>query len=185
MTTRIVRTGVSSGNVMRGAIVGLVGGLLAAGAMSVVHRILSDLDPKAEAPSPKPEDPTVQVARAATGLAGYPLAERQKPSAGAVVHYAFGAVVGAVYGAVAEIAPMVTTAFGVPFGIGVWLGAHIVAVPAMGLSDPPTRQPVGKETEEFGLHVVYGAVTEIVRRKLWRSLDGSCSVWSSESSRSS
>ena len=168
MTTRIVSAGVGSGNVVRGAIVGLVGGLLAAGVMSVAHRILSDLDPKAEAPSPKPEDPTVKVARAATGLAGYTLAEHQKPRAGAAVHYAFGAVVGAVYGAVAEIAPIVTTAFGVPFGIGVWFGAHVVAVPAMGLSDPPTRQPVGKEAEEFGLHVVYGAVTEIVRRLLQR-----------------
>jgi uncharacterized membrane protein YagU involved in acid resistance len=166
MTTRIVSTGVSRSGVVRGAIVGLVGGLLAAGAMSVAHRILSDLDPKAESPSPKPEDPTVTVARAATGLAGYTLAEHQKPRAGAAVHYAFGAVVGAVYGAVAEIAPIVTTAFGVPFGIGVWFGAHVVVVPAMGLSDPPTRQPVGKEAEEFGLHVVYGAVTEIVRRLL-------------------
>jgi uncharacterized membrane protein YagU involved in acid resistance len=185
MTTRIVSIGVSSGNVVRGAIVGLVGGLLAAGVMSVAHRILSDLDPKAEAPSPKAEDPTVKVARAATGLAGYTLAEHQKPRAGAAVHYAFGAVVGAVYGAVAESAPIVTTAFGVPFGIGVWFGAHVVAVPAMGLSDPPTRQPVAKEAEEFGLHVVYGAVTELVRRKLWPYLDGSCSAWSSESSRSS
>ena len=166
MTTRIVSTGVSRSGVVRGAIVGLVGGLLAAGAMSVAHRILSDLDRKAEAPSPKPEDPTVTVARAATGLAGYTLAEHQKPRVGAAVHYAFGAVVGAVYGAVAEIAPIVTTAFGVPFGIGVWFGAHVVVVPAMGLSDPPTRQPVGKEAEEFGLHAVYGAVTEIVRRLL-------------------
>ena len=156
----------SRSGVARGAIAGLVGGLLAAGAMSVAHRILSDLDRKAEAPSPKPEDPTVTVARAATGLAGYTLAEHQKPRVGAAVHYAFGAVVGAVYGAVAEIAPIVTTAFGVPFGIGVWFGAHVVVVPAMGLSDPPTRQPVGKEAEEFGLHVVYGAVTEIVRRLL-------------------
>ena len=156
----------SRSGVARGAIAGLVGGLLAAGAMSVAHRILSDLDRKAEAPSPKPEDPTVTVARAATGLAGYTLAEHQKPRAGAAVHYAFGAVVGAVYGAVAEIAPIVTTAFGVPFGIGVWFGAHVVVVPAMGLSDPPTRQPVGKEAEEFGLHAVYGAVTEIVRRLL-------------------
>ena len=166
MTTRIVSTGVSRSSVVRGAIAGLVGGLLAAGAMRVAHRILSDLDPKAEAPSPKPEDPTVTVARAATGLAGYTLAEHQKPRAGAAVHYAFGAVVGAVYGAVAELAPIVTTAFGVPFGIGVWFGAHVVVVPAMGLSDPPTRQPVGNEAEEFGLHVVYVAVTEIVRRLL-------------------
>ena len=96
MTTRIVSPGAGSGNVVRGAIVGLVGGWLAAGAMSVAHRILNDLDPRAEAPSAKPEDPTVKVARAAADLAGYTLAEHQKPRAGVVVHYAFGAIVGAV-----------------------------------------------------------------------------------------
>ena len=169
MTTSIGSSGVlSKRNVAHGAIVGLVGGLLAAGAMSLAHRIVSDLDPKAEAPSPKSEDPTIKVARAATRLAGYTLTEHQKPRAGAAVHYAFGAVVGAAYGAAAELVPMVTTAFGVPFGVAVWLGAHVVAVPAMGLTEPPTQQPVGKEAEEFGLHVVYGTVTEIVRRLLQR-----------------
>jgi putative membrane protein len=151
--------------IARGAVVGLVAGLLAAGAMSLAHRALREAD-RQPAGSDKPEDPTVVVARAAARLAGSALDEREKSRAGAAVHYAFGAAVGALYGAAAEVVPRVTTAFGVPFGIAVWLVAHVVAVPAMGLSEPPTRQPIGQEAEELGLHVVYGSATEFVRRLL-------------------
>jgi uncharacterized membrane protein YagU involved in acid resistance len=94
------------------------------------------------------------------------LPEDKKPLAATLVHYAFGGVVGAVYGGVAEIVPRVTTGLGVPFGIAVWLGAHVVTVPALGLAEPPARRPLGKEAPEFLLHVVYGAVTEAVRRLL-------------------
>jgi putative membrane protein len=159
----------NSVDVARGAVVGLVGGLLAAGAMSIAHRILADLSPPAQSPpSGEVEDSTVKVASAATRLVGYRLGEDQKGLAGSVVHYAFGAGVGAVYGAAAEVVPRVTTAFGLPFGAAVWLGAHVVAVPALGLAEPPTRQPIGKEAKEFGLHLVYGAVTDLVRRLLRR-----------------
>jgi putative membrane protein len=156
----------SGRTVAHGAMLGLVGGLLAAGAMSLAHRILSGSESKATVPTPKSEDPTIKVARAVTRLAGFPLPEHQKPLAGAAVHYTFGALVGALYGAAAELVPVVTRTFGVPFGIAVWIGAHVVAVPAMGLTEPPSRQPIGKEAEELGLHAVYGTVTEMVRRLL-------------------
>jgi len=41
-------------------------------------------------------------------------------------------------------------------------------VPALGLAESPTRQPLGKEAEEFGLHLLYGSVTELGRRLLRR-----------------
>jgi len=75
-------------------------------------------------------------------------------------------VVGALYGAAAAIVPRVTTAFGLPFGVAVWLGAHVIVVPALGLADSPVRQPIPKEAEEFALHLAYGSVTELVRRLL-------------------
>jgi len=156
-----------SGDVARGAMVGLVGGLLAAGAMSVVHRILAAPSRKARESPPSPaEDPTVKVASAATRLAGYRLAEDQKAPGGSVVHYGFGALVGAVHGAAAEIVAIVCSAVGLPFGAAVWLGAHVIAVPALGLAESPLRQPVGKEAGELGLHFVYGSVAELVRRFL-------------------
>ena len=130
-----------------------------------MHAVLATGDPGGGRPTP-PEDPTVKVASAATRLVGYRLGEAEKAPAGSVVHYAFGAVIGAVYGAAAEIVPIVSTAFGLPFGATVWLGAHVVVVPALGLTESPLRQPATKEAEEFGLHLVYGAITELVRRLL-------------------
>src|SRR2546428_810438 len=79
---------------------------------------------------------------------------------------AVGALVGAVYGAVAEIVPRATAAAGLPFGVAIWLGAHVIAVPALDLAEPPIRRPVDKEAEEFGLHLIYGMTTELVRRLL-------------------
>ena len=159
----------NTGNVARGAVLGLVSGLLAAGAMSLVHRILDDLIPDTPVPaSTEPEDATVKVASAVASVAGYRLRDDQKARAGSAVHYAFGAAVGALYGAAAEMVPRVTMAIGLPFGVAVWLGAHVVAVPALGLAESPTRQPVAKEGEEFALHLVYGSATELARRLLRR-----------------
>lgn len=129
-----------------------------------MHTVLADGDH--EAGQSKPDDATVKVAAAATNLVGYRLGEAEKAPAGSVVHYAFGAVIGAVYGAAAEIVPVVSRAFGLPFGAAVWLGAHVVTVPAFGLAESLVRQPVAKEAEEFGLHLVYGTITELVRRLL-------------------
>src|SRR5215831_15053810 len=74
-----------SADIGRGAAAGLLGGLLAAGAMSLAHQLLAEPSPEAQAAkSAGPEDPTIKVV-----------------SAGSIVHYAFGAVVGALYVAVA------------------------------------------------------------------------------------
>ena len=71
-----------------------------------------------------------------------------------------------MYGAVAELVPRVSTGLGVPFGLAVWLGAHVITVPALGLAESPARRPLSKEAPELGLHVVYGAVAELARRVL-------------------
>jgi putative membrane protein len=74
----------------------------------------------------------------------------------------FGAPVGTAF----EIAPIVTRAVGLPFGAAVWLGAQVVAVPALGLAEPPTRRAPRTEAEEFGMPLLYGLVTALVRRLL-------------------
>src|SRR5437867_9505735 len=110
----------ASRSMWRGAVAGLVGGLLAAGAMSLAHQLL----PKPTAPADEGEDATVKTADAVTRrVAGRPLPETKKPMASQLVHYAFGGGVGAFYGGLAELAPRVTAGFGVPFGLAVWLGA--------------------------------------------------------------
>ena len=158
--------------IWRGILAGLVGGLIAAGAMSVAHKGLVAITSGSRPPDHAQEDDaTVKVADGiARWLLRRPLTEDEKPGAGESVHYAFGASVGAVYGGVASVAPRVTVARGLPFGLAVWLGAHVVVVPALGLAPPPTRQPPSKEAVELVLHLVYGAVTELVRRVVRQAL---------------
>ena len=162
-------------DIVRGTIAGLVGGIIAAGAMSVVHKGLVGITAGTRPPAPnmnqqQDDDATVKVADGVMRwLLHRRLPEDRKPLAGHLVHYAFGGGVGALYGGVATVAPRVTAALGLPFGIAVWLGAHVITVPALGLAPLPTRQPPSKEAIEFALHLVYGAVTETVRRLVRRA----------------
>ncbi len=109
-------------------------------------------------------DSTVLTAQAlARVLLRRELTEEEKKLGGNVVHYGFGAKVGAVYGALAEVAS-VNAGFGLPFGAAVWLGAHEIVVPALGLSKSPAEYPLKDHAAELAAHLVYGATTEAVRR---------------------
>jgi uncharacterized membrane protein YagU involved in acid resistance len=157
-------------SVWGGMVAGLVGGVIAAGAMSVLHTGLTALGFAARPQEPdteqrEEEDATVKVADGiARWLLQRPLPEDRKPLAGTLVHYAFGAGLGAFYGAVAAVVPRITVAVGLPFGLAVWLGAHVITVPALGLAPPPIRRPRSNEGVELLLHLAYGAVTESVLR---------------------
>ena len=161
--------------ILRGVVAGLVAGVVGAGAMSIVHKgitaITSGTPPPAAAGQEQDEDATVKVADGIMrGLLHRPLPDDKKPLAGTIVHYAFGAGVGGLYGGLATVIPRITVGLGLPFGAAVWLGAHVIMVPALGLAAPPTRQPPLKEALEFALHLVYGAVTELARRLIRRAL---------------
>lgn len=115
---------------VRGALVGLFAGLLAAGAMSLAYRGVEQMLPKPAAPAAQqPEDATVKVASAILGIAGRTLTEDEKPRAGTIVHYAFGASVGAVYGALAEIAPHAASSLSTRHRYAHWAGSPTVFAP--------------------------------------------------------
>jgi uncharacterized membrane protein YagU involved in acid resistance len=52
------------------------------------------------------------------------------------------------------------------FGAAIWLDAHVIAVPALGLSEPVTNSPMSSEAREFGAHLVYGTVSEGLRHAM-------------------
>jgi hypothetical protein len=105
-------------------------------------------------------------------LFGLELAEREeKEIAGAVVHYAFGVATGGLYGAMADLKPATTAGAGLPFGVAVWLIADEIIVPALGLSEPPTKISLSTHAYSIASHLVYGLTTEVVRREVRRALD--------------
>jgi hypothetical protein len=86
------------------------------------------------------QPPTMHAAALAQGLLHYAPTDREKQGLGHVLSYTVGTATGALYGALAEALPVLTTARGVPFGVAVWLLADEPAVPALGLSKPPPNK---------------------------------------------
>ena len=52
------------------------------------------------------------------------------------------------------------------YGTAVWAVADELLVPAMGLSDPPTRTPLRRHLYVLVGHWAYGAMLELVQRAL-------------------
>lgn len=155
-------------NAWKGLLAGAVGGLAGSFAMGQFHSLLSS---HSETPSPQgKEDSTVLAASAISRtIFDHKLTAREEKIAAPAVHYAFGTSMGAIYGTLGEWDHLVHAGWGVPLGAALWLGAHVTAVPALDLSDPITQSTPAQEAAEFGAHIVYGVVTESVRRLLRRS----------------
>jgi putative membrane protein len=90
--------------------------------------------------------------------------ERQK--AGPVVHYAFGAIMGGLYGGLAEICPEVKSGLGATFGTALFTGADLIAVPVLKLGPALDEQPKRAQASPLAAHVIYGLSTEIVRKAI-------------------
>jgi hypothetical protein len=98
------------------------------------------------------------------GVFDQELTKPEKEAAGVAFHYAMGGASGAIYGALAEVAPEVKAGVGMPFGAAVWLIADEGIVPAAGLSKSPAEYPPSVHLYAFASHLVYGLTTELVRR---------------------
>lgn len=112
------------------------------------------------------EDATMKAADAivSTVTGGQHLSFEEKQKGGPIVHYAFGALMGGLYGGLAEYAPAARTGFGTVFASILFAGADLVAVPALDLSGSSSDAPVSSLATPFAAHLVYGAATEGVRR---------------------
>jgi putative membrane protein len=103
-----------------------------------------------------------KVVETVTG--GRHLSHEQREIGGPIVHYGFGALLGGVYGALAEYADFPKAGFGTTFGAAVFAGADLFGVPAAGLGQWPGEYPISSLANPLAAHLVYGATTELVRR---------------------
>ena len=115
-----------------------------------------------------PDEPaSMKIASAvAAPVIGRPLNTEEKEIGGPIMHYLFGALMGAMYGASAETQQSTTAGAGIPFGTAVWLAADEVGVPLAGLSASPTNYPLSRHLAAFASHIVFGLTVEGVRRLL-------------------
>lgn len=151
-------------NLWRGALAGAVGGLVGSFVMGQFHSMIQN---PVSTPEQGKEDSTEKAASdISRNVFHRELTTEQKKKAGPVVHYAFGASMGMIYGAAVESIPTARAGWGITFGSAVWLGAHVITVPALGWSEPVTKSTPVQEGSEFASHLVYGVVAENIRRSI-------------------
>jgi uncharacterized membrane protein YagU involved in acid resistance len=157
---------INTSKVVKGAIAGFVGGLVASFAMNQFQYLLialSESDKKSDGEEQEPAN-VVAAEKVSEGVFDHRLTKSEKEPAGEAVHYAMGATSGMLYGAAAEIFPETTVGAGLPFGTAVWVVADDVIVPALGLSKPVTEYPLSTHVYALASHLVYGVTTDLVRR---------------------
>ena len=161
----------------RGFLTGMIAGLVASWAMNqfwvVKAKLQKQMQPadgetgESQQEERASDNPTVRVAEAITRpLLGRELSSDEKKTAGTVVHYAFGALVGGIYGMLNEATPAARAGFGIAYGAAVWLGADEGMLPALKLSGAPGKFPWSQHLSGLGAHVVYGVTTEAVCRAM-------------------
>lgn len=94
------------------------------------------------------------------------LSGQEKDLAPAALHLGVDGAIGALYGAGTALVPAAGAGAGLPFGAAAWLGVHVYGAPRLGLSDSPLDRPIAGEAAQLVSYLVYGAVTEAVRRAL-------------------
>lgn len=166
---------------VRGIVAGVLGGLVAAWVMNqfitgagpkLQQAIQSDEENRKseeqqeQAKNDPQPDATMKTADAIvnTVTGGEHLSWEGEQKGGPVVHYTFGALMGGLYGGLAEFVPAVRAGFGTTFGGLLFAGADLVAVPALDLSGSPGDAPPSSYATPLAAHLVYGATVELVRR---------------------
>lgn len=165
----------------KGLAAGAVGGLIASWIMGNAHLALNKLtgeksagrqQPRSGAQRPQQQpasDETQANVRAAVAIAeaaGTELEPEQKQLAGTFVHYAFGTIVGGLYGAAAEHSALTRAGAGTAFGSALWLLSDEIAVPVLKLAKPPREYALEVHATALAAHLIYGFTTEMIRRGL-------------------
>lgn len=166
----------------KGFVAGAVGGLAASFVMnqfqhawSKASQALQNGHKKQQQPHDQQQQEPDATMRAAEKIAELifkrSLTAEQQRKAAPWIHYAFGTVMGGVYGVASEYVPQVRRGAGVPFGAAVFAGADEIAVPALGLSKPAREFPLSIHAYALASHLVYGATADLVFRGVRKVLD--------------
>ncbi|HXE13181.1 MAG TPA: DUF1440 domain-containing protein [Bryobacteraceae bacterium] len=167
----------ASAGIWKGIAAGALGGLTASWAMNQFQALESQTMKKLSNPDGQEKEESGESDEPATAKAANMVSEKtldreltpaEKKQAAPAVHYAFGTLTGAAYGALAQNLSFASSGYGTVFGSLLWLAADEVGVPALKLSKPPQEVPVSSHATALSSHLVYGIVTDAVRRSLMK-----------------
>jgi putative membrane protein len=145
---------------LKGFLAGAIGGLIGAAAKAAGEAVYP----------PRTEGQIAAPAVLVNRMSSEPLTEQEEEVSVKVIHWGFGALVGGLYGVLAEYQPKVTGRLGLDFGMTLYGVTHVSALPLMGLTETPENQPVREHASELATHAVYGVTTEVIRRAVRKGI---------------
>jgi putative membrane protein len=119
-------------------------------------------------PTGRPENmpPAVLIGRAAAALGHEEPTAYQRVRAQRVIHYGFGAGLGAAYDIAASRWSPASRGLGALAGLAIYVGTHGSLLPALGIQRPPWRLAPAAVAWESTSHVLFGIALEAARRAL-------------------
>jgi putative membrane protein len=167
----------------KGLVAGLAAGAIATGAMTLFQLGWSNAKKKIEQAgrqkenasgqkSQQDESSTVKVAnQVSEAVLDRSLRSDEKEPASYAVHFAFGTLMGGVYGISSEYLPIAKLGFGLFHGLALWAIADASVLPALKLSTPVNQRSAGEISYEVLAHAVYGTSSEAARRLIRAQMD--------------
>lgn len=145
---------------LKDALIGAVGGLLGT---IVLERISSRLyeweNPQTRQKEEQlrvEEPPMVLARRISDEVLRLNLPDDRKKKLASGIHWGFGAMAGALFGALAPRVPFLSAGLGTLYGTLFWLFGDEMAMPVMGLSKPSQDFPWQTHARAWAAHVGYG-----------------------------
>ena len=151
--------GIHINDVLKGALAGLIGGIVATGVKTLAEEVFPPRPPEATSP------PVV----AAKKVWGERVEGREDEFEEAI-HWTFGSLTGSAYGALVELAPEASRGYGVPFAAALFTVTHGTTLPLLGLEGGPFKIPIGRQANELTTHFFYGVAADLTRRGVRRLL---------------
>ena len=152
----------SESDLINGFLAGLAGGVAGSGVKILGELLYPPRPPTWVTPPAKLGD---KVAR---GTTGHGLDAEQKGAVAQALHWTFGPLAAGVYGAAVEAWPFAGVGYGMGFATVLWALTHESTLPALGLSDPPTKATGQEQLSELFTHGLYAATVEFIRRLIRR-----------------
>jgi uncharacterized membrane protein YagU involved in acid resistance len=133
---------------------GAIGGFTATVPMTAAMELGSDQLPNRERYPLPPRIITKQLAKTIGIRAN--LDDETTRTATILAHFGYGATMGAVYSVITP-RPWIGPTTGIAFGMAVWAGSYLGALPALGILRPATEHPARRNLLMIGAHVVWGS----------------------------
>jgi hypothetical protein len=147
---------------MKSVIVGAVAGTVATIPMTLFMEALHRRLP-GEPPRPLPPREVAEAFAVKAGVRA-DLTERDLQNLTLAIHFGYGALTGAIFGAIAPRRSASALAAGMLFGVGVWAASYLGWLPAFGVRQSPAYDPMDRTRLMLASHVVWGGATGLLAR---------------------